>query len=195
MNRVLLFGIGTVVTLLALFVAAVFVIDAGKRDVIADGVRIGTLDVGGLERDQARELVRRELTGSVGKSVTATHGNRRFVLKPERAKARLDVDATVDAAIRRSREGTAFSRVLFGEDVRGTVTPRVAFSRAAARTSPRGSPGASAAPRATPTSRGTTARSSARVPSRASRSRSPTCWRRSSASCPTPPRSAPSRFR
>ena len=131
MSRVVSFGVGTVVTLLALFVAGVFVIDAGKQDVIADGVRIGTLDVGGLERDQARELVRRELTGSVGEPVTATHGGRRFVLKPAQARARLDVDATVDAAIRRSREGNAFSRVFAGEDLRGTVTPRVAFSRAA----------------------------------------------------------------
>ena len=41
-------------TAVVLFVVAVLAIDVARKDVIADGVRIGTVDVGGLERDEAR---------------------------------------------------------------------------------------------------------------------------------------------
>lgn len=126
-----MYAIGAVVAAVLLFVVAILVIDGARDDVIADGVRIGTVDVGGMQRDEARSLVQRELAEAVGRKVTATYKDRRFVLKPADAKARLDAGASVDAALRRSRGGNPFSRVLSGSDAAGTVTPRVAFSRAA----------------------------------------------------------------
>ncbi len=123
--------IGVLATVVALFVAGVFVIDAGRDDVIADGIRIGTVDVGGMQRGEARDLVQRKLAGAVGEPVTARYGSRRFVLDGDAARARIDADASVDAALRRSRTGNAFSRVLGDHDASGTVAPRIAFSRAA----------------------------------------------------------------
>jgi lipoprotein-anchoring transpeptidase ErfK/SrfK len=123
--------LGALVTVVALLVAGVFVIDAGRDDVIADGVRIGTMDVGGMQRDEARRVVQRRLARAVGEPVTVIYGGRRFVLDAEDARARVDADATVDAALRRSRTGNAFGRVLGGNDARGTVAPRIAFSRPA----------------------------------------------------------------
>jgi lipoprotein-anchoring transpeptidase ErfK/SrfK len=99
-----------------LFVIAILVIDGARSDVIADGVRIGTADVGAKTRDEARALVRRELGDVAAKRVRVRHEQTTFVLRPEVVRARLDVDATVDAALRASA---------------GTVTPRFAFSRAA----------------------------------------------------------------
>jgi lipoprotein-anchoring transpeptidase ErfK/SrfK len=134
MNRAI-FGVGAVVASVLVFVAAVYVIDAGGKDTIADGVRIGTLDVGGMSRDEASALVRRKLDGSVAEPVPARYDTQRFVLSPERARARLDVAATVQAAIDRSREGSAFGRVLGGDDAKHiTVAPRVAFDRGAVET-------------------------------------------------------------
>ena len=114
-----------------LFVVAVLVIDTARKDVIADGVRIGSVDVGGLDRAEARELVKRELDGEVAKEVQATYNDKSFELKPQDAQARLDADASVEAALERSRDGNPFSRVLAGNHASGSVTPRVSFSREA----------------------------------------------------------------
>jgi lipoprotein-anchoring transpeptidase ErfK/SrfK len=132
MARRLLFGFSAVAAAALVFVAAVLIIDAARKEVIADGVRIASVDVGGLDRDEARELVQRELGDQAAKDVRATYKGESFLLRPEQARARLDTDASVDAAFRRSRRGTnPFSRVLTGHDASGTVTPRISFSRAA----------------------------------------------------------------
>ena len=109
-----------------------FVIDADRKDVIADGVRIGSVDVGGLDPQEARERVKRELDGEVPSEVSATYKDESFLLRPEQVQAELDVDASVDAALSHSRRGTnPFSRVLGSPDASGTVTPRISLSRAA----------------------------------------------------------------
>ena len=131
MNRALVFGFGAAAAAVVIFVVTILVIDATRPAVIDDGVRIGTVDVGGMERGEARGRVQRELGDSVAKRVRVTYDNQTFVLRPEVARARLDSAASVDAAIDRSREGNAFSRVLAPSDAPGTVTPRVSFSRAA----------------------------------------------------------------
>ena len=107
--------------LAAIFAVAVAAVAAGcGQDTIADGVRIGSVDVGGLERGEARARVRQALDGEVGPPLTATYGDREFTLKPEDAQARVDVDATVDAALE-----------LDDEDAPKAIAPRLAFSRAA----------------------------------------------------------------
>jgi lipoprotein-anchoring transpeptidase ErfK/SrfK len=131
MNRAIIIGAGTVAAALLVFVVVILIIDGSREDVIDDGVRIGRVDVGGMQRDEARALVRRELRDSVVKRVRAAYDKRVFVLRPKIVRARLDVDASVDAALDRSNEGNPFSRVLGPSDARGTVTPRVAFSRPA----------------------------------------------------------------
>ncbi len=116
-NRTALFGIGGVLAAILLVVAAILVIAATREDTIADGVRIGTIDVGAMKRDEARALVQRELGDSVAKRVRVTYEKKTFVLRPEVARARLDVSPTVDAAL--------------DSDANAAITPRVAFSRAA----------------------------------------------------------------
>ena len=105
---------------MAIFVLAVAALAGGcGEDTIADGVRIGSVDVGGLEREEARSRVQRALAGEVGPPVIATYGDREFTLKPADAQARVDPDATVDAALALDDDGP------------GTVAPRLVFSRAA----------------------------------------------------------------
>jgi lipoprotein-anchoring transpeptidase ErfK/SrfK len=133
MNRTATFGIVAAATAILIFVIAIFIIDSSGKDEIADGVRIGTVDVGAMDREEARSLVQRKLARSVDKPITATFGKQRFVLHPDGVQARLDAAASVDAAVDRSRAGDPFSRVLGGNDAGGTVTPRVAYSRRALR--------------------------------------------------------------
>ena len=124
--------LGLVVAALVLFSATVLVIDAARKDVIADSVRIASADVGGLDRDEARELVERELSGEIPKEVRATYKGEGLLLRPEEAQAELDVDTSVDAALSYSRrDSNPFSRVLAGNDASGIVTPRISVSRPA----------------------------------------------------------------
>ena len=125
-------GFGGLVAALLLFVAVVVVIDAAREEVIADGVRIGPVDVGELDRREARERVQRELAGEVPNEVTAAYKDESFVLRPEQVEAELDVEASVDAALSHSRRGTnPFTRVLASAEASGTVTPRISVSREA----------------------------------------------------------------
>ena len=119
------------VTALVVCVVVVVVVDMARKDVIADGVRIGTLDVGGMDREEARALVQRRLAETIDEPVSVAYGEQRFTLSPQDANARLDADASVDAALRHSRTGNPFGRVLGGSDASGTVMPRVSFSRPA----------------------------------------------------------------
>ena len=80
-------------------------------------MRVGTLDVGGMEREQAAASIRRELAGTTDEPVAVMLGGTNFVLRADVAKARIDVDATVDAAL----DG----------DARATLAPRVTFARSA----------------------------------------------------------------
>jgi lipoprotein-anchoring transpeptidase ErfK/SrfK len=131
MNRTAILGLGGVAAAVLLFVVVILVIDGSRTKVIDDGVRIGTVDVGGMQPGEARSLVQRKLGDSVATRVRATYDGKAFVLRPAVARARLDAGASVDAALRRSREGDPFSRVLAPSDDAGTVAPRIAFSRAA----------------------------------------------------------------
>lgn len=119
------------VTVVLLFVLTVLVIDGAQEDVVADGVKVGTIDVGGMDRAKARAVVQREFGAAVREPVTATYAKKRFVLNPDEASARLDVDATVDAALESGRADDPFGRVLGGKDTGGKVAPRISFERAA----------------------------------------------------------------
>ena len=131
MNRTPAILLGAVIALLVLFAGAVFVVDATSENVIADHVKIADVDVGGLDREAARERVQHELDGAVAKPVEATYADRTFTLTTETARAGVDIDATVDAALREGRGSNPFSRVLGDNDASRTVTPRLEFSRAA----------------------------------------------------------------
>jgi hypothetical protein len=59
MSRAWIVTLGAVAAAVLLFVAVVLIVDASSDDRIADGIRIGRLQVGGLDVDTARTRVRR----------------------------------------------------------------------------------------------------------------------------------------
>ena len=101
----------------ALVAAAVVALAGCGEDKVAEGVRLGALDVGGLNRDDVGLRVQRELGGRVVEPVTATYRDRRFVLHPAGVQARLNLEATLDAAL--AADGNA------------AIAPRVTYSRPA----------------------------------------------------------------
>ena len=124
-----------VVAVLGVFVAAVaalFIYDSTRDDQIAEGVRVGGIDVGGLDRSQARAKVASELRSRLNQPIVVRDGRSSFRLTPRQAGATFNVKAMVDEAVTRSREGNIFSRAW--RDVRGAsldtdIPARVQYSR------------------------------------------------------------------
>src|SRR4051812_26597688 len=94
----------------ALVVAGVLVYDARQGDRIAEGVRVGGVDVGGMTRAQAQRAVADRYARAVAHDVVVRWRGRGFALPASTSAVRLDEGATVDVAVTRSRGGNAFSR-------------------------------------------------------------------------------------
>lgn len=118
----------SLVALLAVAAGGAVAYDRSRADVIAHGVTVAGIDLGGLDRDAARATLRAELVRALRRPVVAAYDGRRFPLSPRRAGVRVDVDAIVDEALARSREGMLLARVargLTGGGVDAALTPRV----------------------------------------------------------------------
>ncbi len=128
----LIMPIAAVVVLVG--VVAVFAWDADRSDVIADGVRIGPVDVSGLSRDEARVRVQERLLEPLHAPLVISAAGRTFPLSAREAKIQADLDGMLDEALRRSRAGGVLTRTwraISGEDVGTTVAPEVRYSRRA----------------------------------------------------------------
>lgn len=125
-------------------VAAVFLLIAGavgayawdssKEDEIAEGVRIGNVDVGGLNRDEAKQEVRATVIKPLAKPVTVTHDGTRYILTPEKLDVSADIDSTLDQAFEVSREGglpTRLWRYATGGEVDEDISPTVTYDEKA----------------------------------------------------------------
>src|SRR5215210_6904532 len=110
---------------------AAFAYDSSRDDVIAEGVTIAGVDVGGMKSDQARRVVRRELQKPLERPIAVKRGGQRFTLSAQGAGVKADVGGMVDEAIEASRDGSIFSRVardLTGGEEDAQVPPRVTYS-------------------------------------------------------------------
>ena len=96
--------------LLVLLVAAVLIYDHSRRDVIANGVRIAGVPVGGLHAAAARSKLERDLVTELNKPVTVTFEGRHWTLAPREAAVHVDVANMVQQAVDASREGSIVTR-------------------------------------------------------------------------------------
>jgi lipoprotein-anchoring transpeptidase ErfK/SrfK len=115
---------------------AVYAYDSSRSDRIAEGVTIGGVAVGGLNADEARAKVRRQVARNLEQPIAVTYGKTRFTLSAEDAGVEADVDGMVDDAVEASREGNVFARV--SRDLRGSeedveVSVSATYSPKAAR--------------------------------------------------------------
>ena len=137
-RRVRLLVIGVAAAILVLLVAAVgvYAYDSAHKDQIAEGVKVGGVNVGGLDREQAARRLQRRLVAPLKQPLKVKLGNERYALSAEDVKVHADVDAMVDEAIDASRSWGAPGRVLrelTGGTVEESVPPKVSYSPAAVR--------------------------------------------------------------
>jgi lipoprotein-anchoring transpeptidase ErfK/SrfK len=115
---------------------AAYAYDSSRENLIAEGVTVAGVDVGGMEVEQARAVVTRRLDEPLEQPIAVVRGKRRFNLSAEDAGVRADVAGMVDSALRRSRSGSIFSRVardLSGGEEDAEIPARVSYDREAIR--------------------------------------------------------------
>jgi hypothetical protein len=113
--------------------ASAYFWDRSRADVIASGVTVAGIDVGGLHAGQARALLDARLVRPLQRPLRVEDDGHNFVVRPENAGLRVDVAHMVDAAVQLSRAGGLGDRLL--REVRGrrldeTVPLRAALSQA-----------------------------------------------------------------
>jgi lipoprotein-anchoring transpeptidase ErfK/SrfK len=127
-------AVAGVVAFLIVGAVAVYAYDSSRDDLIAEGVTVADVDVGGLKTGEARQVVRREVAADLERPIAVRYRKRRFVLSAQGARLRADVDGMVDEALEASREGNILGRVsrdLTGGEEDARVPPRVHYSRSA----------------------------------------------------------------
>lgn len=126
--------LAAVVAVLVACAAALVLYDRSQREVIAPDVSIGGVPVGGLSRQEAEQRLEQELLPRLREPLRVDHGTRRWILGPAEARVTADLPASVDDAIRASREGTVLSRTwrsVTGRGLNLELTPEVGYSDAA----------------------------------------------------------------
>ena len=107
-------AVSGLIALLLVLAGGVYAYDTNRNDLIAEGIRVGGVDVGGMRAHEARAKLNRELLGPLRKPVTAAHKDRTFSLTPEEARVGVDIDGSVDHALDRSRKGDLIARTMRG---------------------------------------------------------------------------------
>jgi len=127
--------VGMVGALLLLAVGA-WAYDNSQKDRIAPGVTIGGVDVGGMDVDEARRVIRDEVVAPLRQQVSVRFSDETYTLTPEQLNQRGDVAGMVDEAIEESREGGFVGRVgryVAGGEVNSNIPAEVHYSKKAVR--------------------------------------------------------------
>src|SRR4051794_4835409 len=115
----------------------VYAYDKTRDDVIAKGVTAGGVDLSGMNPNEARETLRRELAVPLQKAVVVKYAGHRYKLSPARAKVRINTNDMVRQALDASHEGNIISRTaraITGGSVHKHIKVEVSYShRAVAR--------------------------------------------------------------
>jgi len=108
-------AIAAVVGLLLLVGAgAVYAYDRANSAKLGEGIRVGGVDVSGLEPEQARAMLRSAVLEPLSRPVVVRARGKRYRLSPERAGVSVDIDGSVETALQRTRGGNMLTRTWRG---------------------------------------------------------------------------------
>jgi lipoprotein-anchoring transpeptidase ErfK/SrfK len=126
--------VAALLAILLMGAVAAVAYDSSRDDVVAKGVTVAGVDVGGLKSEEAGRAIARELRRPLRRPVAVVFGNKRFNLSAKDARVRADVEGMVDEAIQASRDGNILTRVtrdLTGGEEDAQVPARVHYSSSA----------------------------------------------------------------
>jgi hypothetical protein len=137
MYRRLMVAVGVLLTVIGLGLTAAgayaYSWARGHDDVVAPGVTIAGIDVGGLHQSAALALVESTLRARLSRPVRLVYGTHTFTVRPAHAGLQVDVAGMVDDAVAASRRGGLATRLW--RDLRGRKLERVVPLRAGVSTS------------------------------------------------------------
>ena len=121
------------VALAVLVVGAVgvYAYDKSRDDIIAKGVTAGGVDLSGMNANEARDTLRRELAAPSRSRSSSSTPDHRYKLSPARAKVRVNTADMVQQALDASRTGnliTRTARAITGGSVHKSIKVEVSYS-------------------------------------------------------------------
>ena len=122
---------GLASALLVVLAVAAYGYDTSRDDLIAEGVAVAGVKVGGMRADAAATKLRAQLAPTLERPVRAAVAGHRFKLTAQRSHLAADVDGMVDEALEVSRDGGLPSRVwrgIMGREVDRELGARVTYS-------------------------------------------------------------------
>ena len=91
-----LFMIAALVAVVVVGSAGMYLYDSSQSDVIAKGVKVNGIDLGGLNTVQARTKVQTSIMGTMNEPIVVKASKTKFHLSAKRARVSVNVDAMVD---------------------------------------------------------------------------------------------------
>jgi lipoprotein-anchoring transpeptidase ErfK/SrfK len=91
-------------------VAGAYFYDDSKKDLIAEGVKVNGVPIGGMTRAEAEKKLSATLLAPLDRPVKVSYKRRTFTLSQKAAAIGIDIRGSVDKALKRSQEGNMFSR-------------------------------------------------------------------------------------
>src|SRR5262245_44091487 len=113
--------------------AAAYGYDRSQSDMVAKGIHVGGIPIGGMTAAEARATLKAKFK-TLQRPIILTYKGGRFVLTAKQANVGIDVDAMVDQALAQSHQGWFVSRAwrqLTGGRIDAGLRPHVTYSRAA----------------------------------------------------------------
>ncbi|HEX4733962.1 MAG TPA: L,D-transpeptidase family protein [Thermoleophilaceae bacterium] len=110
--------------------------DQGRDDLIAKGVTVAGIDVGGMRKAEATSLIQRRLADPLDKPIVIKAGGKTFRLSPDRSEVTTDVGGMISQAVAASREGNLIQRSwrnLSGGSVNKAVKLKLSYNDRAVR--------------------------------------------------------------
>ena len=91
-------------------VAGAYFYDDSKKDLIAEGVKVNGVPIGGMTRVEAEKKLSATLLAPLDRPVKVAYKDRTFTLSQKAAAIGIDIRGSVDKALKSSQEGNMFTR-------------------------------------------------------------------------------------
>jgi lipoprotein-anchoring transpeptidase ErfK/SrfK len=89
---------------------ATYFYDQSKKDLVAEGVKVNGIPIGGMTRVEAEKKLSDTLLAPLDRPVKVAYKDRTFTLTQKAASIGIDIRGSVDKALKSSQKGDMFSR-------------------------------------------------------------------------------------